>query len=817
MSVSPQRSAPDAPSELHPIQAFLLLLFWAFISEVAIMLLLPLLGPLSQGVAVFLDPVLLVFTLILPIFFILYLPMRNRIVAQKQTKAALTLANIRLHEEENRLQAILNSTLGAVITLDAKGIIKDTNRGFDSLFGYPPGEMVGKGIDTIIALERLMGHSTFRQHPENILNQWVGSVIEAEGICRDASRFIVELTLGKYLSGDQWFFTGVLYDITARKQASKSLDEAYTELEQRVLERTWVLEEANQKLIQEVAIRREAEEKQRLYGKVFDNAGEGIVITDADARILAINPAYVEMTGFTGSEVIGANPKILRSGRHGASFYQEMWKSLGETGQWKGEIWNRKKTGEVFPKWLSINSVRDDAGRTSHYVGVFSDITHVQATEERMQHLAYFDPLTHLPNRMLFRDRVTQEVSMSQREGTQAAIFFIDLDRFKYVNDTMGHDAGDQLLVQVSERLQKRLRQTDTIARMGGDEFTVLLPNPGEGQNIGHLAEKVIMDLKNPFMVADQEFFIGASIGIAIFPDDGVDYETLTKNADIAMYHAKEAGRGTFKFFSPVMNEKTNRRLSMEMDLRKALEQNELVLYYQPKIDVSKGLIMGMEALVRWMHPEKGMISPGDFIPLAEETGLIVPMGLWVLVTACRQVRTWRSMGWKHLRVAVNLSARQVQGQDIVRQVADILADTGLGSDGLELEITESIAMSDITRTIGIITEFRQMGLHISIDDFGTGYSSLSYLKSLPLHALKIDQSFVRDLVENSEDASIVTSIISMAAAMNLEVVAEGVETEAQLAFLAKHHCSHAQGYFFSRPVSAEAFLELLQKQPKDE
>ncbi len=649
------------PSEWHLVKSLLQLLLWTLLSEGTIMLLLPLLGPMPAEMSVILDATVLVFLLTLPVFFLLYLPMRRRILAHKRSEEALLVTNTRLS--------------------------------------------------------------------------------------------------------------------------------------------------------QEIAIRLETEENYKLYIKVFENAGEGIVITDPKARIIAINPAYSDMTGYPPEEVIGANPKILRSGRHGEDFYTAMWQSLLKNGAWKGEIWDRKKSGEVFSKWLSIKAVWSDSGQISHYVGIFSDVTHVKETEERMQYMAWYDPLTRLPNRMLFRDRVTQEMALGRRAGTHAAVFFIDLDRFKYINDTLGHDSGDAMLLQVAERLQKCFRQTDTIARMGGDEFTVLLPNPGESQNIVHLAEKVIRELKQSFTVSGHEFFIGASIGIALFPEDGRDYETLIKNADIAMYNAKEVGRGTYKFFSPQMNEKTNRRLSLEKDLRKALEQNEFVLYYQPKIGIASGLIVGMEALIRWCHPEKGMISPGDFIPLAEETGLIIPMGLWVLKTACQQVHSWRTMGWKSLRVAVNLSALQVQSEDIIQQVKDVLATTDLTSDGLELEITESIAMHDVTRTVGIIREFREMGIHISIDDFGTGYSSLSYLKSLPLHALKIDQSFVRDLVENSEDASIVTSIISMAAAMNLEVVAEGVETEEQLAFLAKQNCSQAQGYFFSRPVSADDFLELLRKQ----
>ncbi|MBF0421739.1 MAG: EAL domain-containing protein [Magnetococcales bacterium] len=656
-----------------------------------------------------------------------------------------------------------------------------------------------------------------------MLLAWIAA---CEGVIRAFWRYVQPMGLGMEVLFDPLLLVALLILplyfhlylplrnlVTIHIQAHQSLDDAYTELESGVWERNRILQHNDRRLSEETRVRRQAEDQYKLYAKIFDSAGEGIVITDADANIVAVNSAYTKMTGYRPDEVLGANPKILQSRRHPKEFYTSMWQTLREKGVWQGEIWDRKKSGEIFPKWLIINAVHDDAGTVGHYVGIFSDITHVEATQEQMHHMAWYDPLTHLPNRVLFRDRVTQEIALSGRAKTHAALFFIDLDRFKFVNDTLGHNAGDDLLFQVAQRLQQCFRLTDTIARMGGDEFTVLLPNPGESQDIGHLAERVIQDLKQSFLVAGHEFFIGASIGIALFPHDGTDFETLYKNADIAMYNAKDAGRGIYKFFSPEMNEKTTSRLSLERDLRKALDHDELVLFYQPKIQVSSGHIVGMEALVRWRHPEKGMISPGDFIPLAEETGLIIPMGLWVLKTACQQVQLWRHMGWKHLRVAVNLSALQVKREDIVRQVADVLVETGLPSDGLELEITESIAMHDVEQTIGIIRTFREMGIHISIDDFGTGYSSLSYLKSLPLHALKIDQSFVRDLVENSEDASIVISIISLAAAMNLEVVAEGVETEEQLNFLAKQNCSQAQGYFFSRPVSADEFLQLLLKQ----
>ncbi|MEG3638230.1 sensor domain-containing protein [Magnetococcus sp. PR-3] len=566
--------------------------------------------------------------------------------------------------------------------------------------------------------------------------------------------------------------------------------------------------------IQDITERKITEDNLLLAKRVIESASEAIVITNAEGLITDINPAYEAITGYSREEVMGQSPAITQSGRHDEGFYKQMWQALKQAGSWEGEIWDRRKNGEIFPKWLTINAMRNAYGHVSHYVGIFLDITTQKATEEKLERLAFYDPLTKLPNRALFRDRLEHELEISARDQDQTGLFFIDLDRFKLVNDTLGHDAGDLLLQSVSERIRETLRRSDTVARLGGDEFTVILPRIHQPAEAAKIAQNIIESLKQPFQLKSQEVFIGSSIGIALYPEDGEDFETLTKNADTAMYQAKEAGRGQYIFFTQDMNRHNHQRMNMERDLRYALTEQQFQLHYQPKLSLSQGQMVGMEALIRWQHPEQGLIGPDQFIPLAEETGLILPMGIWILQTACQQTQQWRTEGHPSLRVAVNLSARQFQDPNLVANIEQALHSSGLQADGLELEITESIAMQDAEQTIETVQQLRHLGLHISIDDFGTGYSSLSYLKRFPLNALKIDRSFIQDVTTSVEDASIVTSIISMAQAMKLDVVAEGVEQDAQLAFLRDLQCGEVQGFLFSRPLDRQQFQTYLKDHP---
>ncbi|ABK44728.1 diguanylate cyclase/phosphodiesterase with PAS/PAC sensor(s) [Magnetococcus marinus MC-1] len=562
--------------------------------------------------------------------------------------------------------------------------------------------------------------------------------------------------------------------------------------------------------LQDVTRRKMAEEGLVLAKMIFDNAGEAIVITDAQGDITDVNPAYQRIMGYTRDEIVGQNPSILKSGRHDEQFYEQMWNEMLSEGHWQGEIWDRRKSGEIFPKWLTIDAIRDEQGVISNFVGLFMDITQQKETEEQLEKLAYYDPLTELPNRALFRDRLEQEMRLSARGGKSLGLFFIDLDRFKYVNDSLGHDKGDDLLIQVAGRIKHHLRTSDTVARLGGDEFTVILPGIEQTNDVARIAGAIVKSLGEVFVLQGHEVFIGGSIGIAMHPDDGEDYETLTKHADTAMYRAKEEGRGTYKFFTSDMNEINGRRLSLERALRQAVECNQLTLHYQPKVDVKQCRITGMEALVRWNHPEQGLVSPVDFIPIAEETGLIITIGEWVMQQACMDAKRLARSSRHPLQVAINLSAKQFQDALLVAKLERSLQQSGLAPELLEVEITESLAMGDVNRTIEQIGELRALGVKVSIDDFGTGYSSLSYLKKLPLNALKIDKSFIQDLYLDSDDTAIVSSILSMASALGLSVVAEGVENQAQIHFLCEKECPTIQGYFFSKPLPFEAFEKFL-------
>jgi diguanylate cyclase (GGDEF)-like protein/PAS domain S-box-containing protein len=548
----------------------------------------------------------------------------------------------------------------------------------------------------------------------------------------------------------------------------------------------------------------------RQAAAVFENTREGVVITDLTPGILTVNRAYVRITGYEEAEVLGCNPSLLKSGRQDETFYQALWASLREVGHWQGEIWNRRKNGEIYPQLLTINTVNDAEGLPSHYVGVMTDISQLKQSEARLEHLAHYDPLTDLPNRLLLRSRLEHALERAERDRQQVAVLYIDLDRFKNVNDSLGHPVGDELLAALARRLRQRLREDDTLGRLGGDEFLVELENLERTQFAASVAQTLIQLLEQPFTLpSGHEVYVGASIGISLYPDDGDTVTELIKNADVAMYQAKEQGRNTARFYTPTLTVAANERLELEARLRRALANGEFVLHYQPQVDTRSGAVIGCEALVRWNSPEEGMISPARFIPLAEETGLIVPLGTWVLRTACIQAKAWLDAG-KPLRMAVNLSGRQLQQRDVVQRVAAILEETGLPAEYLKLELTESMIMGQGEQAAELLHALKSLGPRLSIDDFGTGYSSLAYLKRFPIDELKIDQSFVRDIPHDPNDMEIAAAIIALARNLNLKVMAEGVETAEQLDFLTRQGCHAYQGYLFSQPVPAEAFERLL-------
>ncbi len=543
----------------------------------------------------------------------------------------------------------------------------------------------------------------------------------------------------------------------------------------------------------------------KLAAEVFEQGKEGIMITDTRGRIVRVNRAFSEITGYGEAEALGQSAGLLSSGRHGPEFYREMWDAIDSGGHWQGEIWNRRKDGHVYPEWLAISRVLDAEGNPSHYVAIFSDITVHKEAEARIQRLAHFDALTGLPNRALLNDRARHAIGMAQRSHEQLAVLFVDLDHFKNINDTLGHRVGDELLVEIGQRMNGLVRKEDTVSRQGGDEFIAVLPGT-DADGAAHVAGKLLEAVAVAFKVEQYELVVTPSIGIAIYPSDGEDFEALSKCADTAMYRAKQDGRNTFRFFTPEMQEHSARKLQLEGALRNALARDELQLHYQPQVALDDGRIVGAEALLRWQNPELGEVQPAEFVPVAEDSGLILPIGEWVLRTAVRQMRAWLDAGMAAMIMTVNLSAVQFRHAHLPDLVERILAEEGLAPRHLELELTESVAMDDPLAAIAVMDDLHARGIRLSIDDFGTGYSSLSYLKRFQVYKLKIDQSFVRDISVDPEDRAIVSAVISLADSLGLRTIAEGVETEGQLRFLREQGCQEVQGFYFSRPLPATEF-----------
>lgn len=562
---------------------------------------------------------------------------------------------------------------------------------------------------------------------------------------------------------------------------------------------------------QEITDRIENEHQSRLMRRVLSNSNEAVMISDADNNIVYVNDAFTRITGYTLQDVSGQNPRILASRRHDQLFYEDMWRHIINEGSWHGEIWDKRKDGEIYPKWLNIGTVHDNDNKLCNYVAIFSDISKRKADEALLTFLAYHDPLTKLPNRLLLRDRFDQVASQNERRSNGAiALLYLDLDQFKSINDTLGHEIGDRLLIAVANRLKASVREIDTVSRLGGDEFVIILTEMPDTHSVSTVAQKILYQLGESFQIDQYRLLSTVSMGIAFYPDDGDNFDTLLKLADTAMYHAKDCGRNTYRFYTEKMNVDALERLHMRNSLAEAIARREFVLHYQPQFDLHNSRLIGVEALIRWNHPEQNLLPPSKFIPLAEETGQIVPIGEWVIREACRQAKVWQNQGYEPVRVAVNLSSLQFKRGDVIKMITDLTDEHDLDPQYLELELTESILLQDVEYILDIIKKFKALRFTLAIDDFGTGYSSLAYLKRFRVDKLKIDQSFIRNLTVDRHDLAIVRSIIQLANGFEMRTIAEGVETQTQLELLRHEGCHEGQGYLFSHPLPADQVTKYL-------
>ncbi|MFI8606734.1 phosphodiesterase DibA [Pseudomonas sp. NPDC077649] len=550
----------------------------------------------------------------------------------------------------------------------------------------------------------------------------------------------------------------------------------------------------------DITQRRADEDSLRQAAAVFDATQEGVLVTDPEQRIVHVNPAFSRITGYSAEEILGQQPSLLKSGRHDAAFYHSLWHALHSRGAWSGEVWNRRKSGEIYPQWQCIRVIHDEQGRISHYVAVFSDITALKRSQRELDYLAHHDPLSNLPNRLLFTERVAHALERSAGEQLHGAVLLIDLDHFKHINESLGHNVGDLLLKEVGERLLAAVPAASTLARLGGDEFGLLCEHCAEAPQAAELAQRLLRCLDAPFRLHGHELYIGASIGISLFPDDAASVEQVLRNADSALFKAKSSGREGYAFYVQELTDYARQRVELASSLRHALDNQELRVYYQPLHDLQDGSAVGMEALVRWQHPQRGLVSPAEFIPIAEDNGLIGAIDAWVLEQACRQMVRWHAAGSALHFVAVNVSSRLFGRGELEQHVAQVLADTGLAPAQLELEVTESAIMEDPDAALLLLTRLRGLGVRLAIDDFGTGYSSLARLKRLPVDKLKLDQSFVRGLPDDAEDAAIARAVIALGHSLGIKVLAEGIEQAAQADFLRELGCHYGQGYHFGRP-----------------
>ncbi len=673
-----------------------------------------------------------------------------------------------LSQQLHFMRQLIEAIPGPVFYKSREGRYLGCNQAFLRMIGRSRSEVVGATVHDLAPQELA---DRYKAADNELLARGGSQVYEAKVLHADGAYREVIFHKATYGNADEpgSGLVGVMLDITERKRMEERLQQAAT---------------------------------------VFDSSAEGITITAPDGRIIAVNRAFSDITGYGEHEVIGRNPRILQSGRQDRELYRQMWHELITAGRWQGELWNRRKDGRTFLESLTISAVKDSEGRLTHYVGVFSDITELRRAHDQLDHQAHHDPLTGLPNRLLLADRLHKAMQRAHREEGELAVLFLDLDRFKIINDTLGHQVGDRVLCEVARRLRRLMRESDTVGRLGGDEFLIIVEHIAEPGAASLVAEKILTVLQEAPVTVGQEFFVGASIGISVFPQDGNDVETLMKNADVAMYRAKERGRNTYDFFTKALTGSSLERLQMETDLRRAIERGDLRVYLQPQFSLRDGRLLGAEALVRWLRPAHGLVMPGEFIRLAEESGLIVAIGEWVLLTAAGHWADWFAAGLAPGVLSINVSGVEFSRGGIERTARKAIAISGLTASCIELEITESAIMSHAESSVQVLDNLRAMGISLVIDDFGTGYSSLAYLKRLPINKLKIDQSFVRGLPADIEDCAITRAVIALAHSLQLTVIAEGVESDLQRDFLAGAGCDEMQGYLCGRPLPIDEYRQ---------
>ncbi len=587
------------------------------------------------------------------------------------------------------------------------------------------------------------------------------------------------------------------------------LANAFDAMQTKIISSYNEIQQESTKLTNAILEREVAFDKLKLSAAVVENTAEAIIVTNEKKQIISTNKAFSEITGYSQEEVIGVDPKILNSKKHNKTFYRDMWDTIVHVGQWQGELWDRKKSGEIFPTWSTITAIFDDKSNVINYVSVFSDISTLKQSQEELNFLAHHDPLTSLPNRILLNDRIEHALRRSDRDSKKVGILFLDLDRFKNVNDSLGHPVGDTLLIESAQRIGNIVRKEDTVARLGGDEFVIVVEDISDVHALVLLVQKIKLAFEQPFVIAGHKLFITVSVGISVYPNNGKDSATLLKNADIAMYRAKDDGRDGYRFYTEGLSSRVFQRLTLENALRQSVARNELVLYYQPQFNLANNQLVGVEALLRWQHAERGLLLPDAFIELSEESALIIPIGEWVIHTAFSQMQKWQSDGYNIERMAINVSGMQFQRGNIAQTISQELLQTGVNPGSIELEITESCLLHKIDWVIGVLDLLKSLGLSLAIDDFGTGYSSLSYLKRLPIDKLKIDRSFVSDIPHDSNDEAITRAIIALGKSLNLRIIAEGIETKELSDFLKSLGCHEGQGFYYGHPMSSEAIERL--------